>query len=224
MTDKLKKLIHTSFEAKRREIKAKLDALPEGTTVVEMQVILNDLDEIDSIIKVSYMGFNQQLAESHLNKLLKLYKITVKQWSKSSCGRAWPSKHEIKIPHPTDVDRFCVCMHEIKHVIDGRWGKLYEREYACEMFAINAAELLGFDVTTYRERARRYIIMNIAKGYCRGLSLGNISSEIKRFCQIDFKEWEGNSVYVQNWGENTYRGLGLEIKLTPKPVYNLQIN
>lgn len=158
------------------------------------------------------MKFNTDIAENHLKKLLKQYKIKVVKWSVASCGRAnWVNK-TVKIPRPTDLDRFCVGMHEIKHIIDGYSGKLYQREYACEKFAIEQAELLGFDeIETYGERARRYIIMAIAKGHCRGLNLNKIEPEIKRFCNIDFSEWEGKKVFVDGWGSDTYKGIPLTI-------------
>lgn len=157
--------------------------------------------------------FNKEKAEQHLNKLLKQYKIKVVKWSAGSNGRAWWTKKEVKIPHPTNIDRFCVCMHEIKHIIDGKWGNLYQREFACEMFAIEQAAELGFDASEYRERARRYIIMNIAKGYCRKLNLSKLEPSIKEFCNIDFSEWEGKKVYVSGWGSDTYKGKPLQISM-----------
>lgn len=144
--------------------------------------------------------FDQKKAENHLKSLLRRYKIKVKQWSVGSNGRAWPDAQLVKIPKPTDVDRFCVGMHEIKHIIDGIEKKLYQREYACEMFAIEQAESLGFDCADYKERARRYIIMNIAKGHCRRLDLSKIEPEIREFCQVDFGKWVGRKVFVSGWG------------------------
>jgi len=157
--------------------------------------------------------FNKEKAEQHLSKLLKQYKIKVIKWSVSSCGKAWFNRKEVKIPKPTNIDRFCVCMHEIKHIIDGYKGKLYQREFACEMFAIEQANELGFDTTQYRERARRYIIMNIAKGYCRKLNLAKLETEVIEFCGIDFSEWEGKKVFVSGWGADAYKGKPLEIKI-----------
>lgn len=146
-------------------------------------------------------NFDKTLAENHLKSLLKNYKIKVHAWSATPCGWAKINSKSIKIPHPTNVERFCVGMHEIAHIINGKSGKLYEREYACEMFAIKQAELLSFDVSQYRERARRYVIMCIAKGYCRKLKLSSISKEIKNFCKIDFSAWGNKKVFVQNCGD-----------------------
>lgn len=152
------------------------------------------------------MTFDKKLAQKHLNKLLKKHKITVKKYSKSSCGRAWVESKQIIIPEPKDIDRFCVAMHEIGHVVKEASKskmKLYQAEYLAEMYAIEQAKLLGFDSSGYEERARRYLIMNIAKGHCRKLNLSKIESEIKDFCKIDFSEWEGKKVFVSGWGSST---------------------
>jgi len=156
--------------------------------------------------------FNQEKAEQHLKMMLKRYKIKVIKWSKGSCGRAYIGRKEIKIPKPTNTDRFCVCMHEIKHIIDGFWGKKYQMEYSCDMFAIEQAEELGFDAIEYRERARRYVIMNISKGYVRRLNLNNIDNAIREFCNIDFSEWEGKKVFVSGWGRCVRDGKLLSIQ------------
>jgi hypothetical protein len=160
--------------------------------------------------------FDKLKAEEHLQKLLKKHNIRVVKWSSTSCGRAWVKERKVKIPHPTNIDRFCVAMHEIGHVVKGaskKNMKLYKSEFIAEMFAIEQAELLGFDCTLYKERARRYIIMNIAKGYCRKLNLETIEQEVKEFCNINFKEWEGKKVYISGWGINTYKGEPLEVKI-----------
>ena len=141
--------------------------------------------------------FDREKAEKHLKQLLKKYNIKVRKYRVSASGRAYPSISEVEIPKPTDVERFCVCMHEIKHVIDGFWGKLYQREYFCEMFAITEAKKLGFDVTDYTERARRYVIVNVAKGYCRGLNLKNIEKDVVDFCKVDFSQWHCKNVFVR---------------------------
>ncbi len=156
--------------------------------------------------------FDEKLATKHLNSFLKTYKIKVCKWSVTDCGRAYISKKEIKIPKPTNVIRFCICMHEIKHIIDGNKGKLYQKEFACEKFAIEQAESLGFDCSIYKEIARRYVVMNIAKGFCRGLNLKNIEPEIIKFCNVDFSSWEYKRVFVTGWGSSNVRiGKPLEI-------------
>lgn len=154
--------------------------------------------------------------KSIVNQLLKKHKIKVKKWSTSSCGRAYFQTRMVKIPNPTDVDRFCVCLHEIEHILHGKKGKSYEQEYACEMFAINTAKQHGFNVTGYQERARRYIIMCIAKAHCRGLNVGNIDHQIKHFCNINFNTWQGKKVHVSNWGTEVYKGKPLKISIMDK--------
>lgn len=146
-------------------------------------------------------NFNTDTAKKHLNKLLRQYRIRVAKWSKGANGRAW-SNHTVKIPSPTDVERFCVCMHEIKHVIDGFSGKLYQREYACEIYAIEQAQLLGFDTSEYEVRAKGYVTMCISKGFCRGLNLDSIEPHIKEWCGVDFDQWKGKRVFVSGWSTN----------------------
>ena len=142
-----------------------------------------------------------------INQLLTEHKITVVKWSKSSCGRACVDKRLIKIPKPTNIDRFCVCLHEIGHIVKQatkRKMKLYQSEFLAESYVFEIAEKLQIDVSSYKERARRYVIMNIAKGYCRGLNLNTINPEVKKFCDIDFSAWEGKKVFVKNWGSKSY--------------------
>ena len=161
------------------------------------------------------MTKNNQM-ETIVDQLLKDHKIKVKKWSSSSCGRAYFQTREVKIPKPTNEDRFCICLHEIGHILHGEIGKRYEQEYTCEMFAINTAKQYGFDVTGYQERARRHIIICIAKAHCRGLNVDNIAPEIKLFCNVDFDTWKGKKVYVSNWGTDVYKGKQLEISIKDK--------
>lgn len=151
-----------------------------------------------------YSNFNSEIAKQHINKLLKHYKIHVRCWSVGSNGGAWVNLKEIKIPHPTDIDRFWIACHEIGHVVRGVDGRLFEYEYAAEMFAMEQCKIYDWDYRQPMERARRYIIMNIAKGHCRGLNLDTISQEIKQFCNIDFQAWKGRKVFVTNWGKASY--------------------
>jgi hypothetical protein len=151
--------------------------------------------------------------EQHINQLLSFYGIRVKKWSKSSCGRAWDCNKTVIIPKPTDIDRFCVCLHEIGHIVNPcKSNKNFEKEYAAEMFAINQCRIAGYDCSDYKERARRYIIMNISKAHARKLNLKTIPDEIKQFCNINFSEWEGRKVFVRNWGVNTYKDKELVIE------------
>lgn len=158
--------------------------------------------------------FDPVLAEKHLKKMLKHYKITRVNWSISSSGWARIDTKEVKIPKPTDIDRFCVAMHELGHIIKGACKRdmpLFRSEYIAECFALEQAALFNWDITLYKERARRYVIMCISKGHCRGLNLDSIEQEIKNFCAIDFELWKGNRVFVSGWGASVYKEKPLEI-------------
>lgn len=147
--------------------------------------------------------FNPLIAQQHLDSLLTEHQITVVKWSSNPCGRAWVSKREVKIPKPTTVENFCVAMHELGHVIENASKSkmpLYRSEFIAENFAMSQAKLLRFDYTHYKERARRYIIMCIAKGYVRKLNLSRIESDVIKFCKVDFKSWNGKKVFVSGWG------------------------
>ncbi len=152
--------------------------------------------------------FDKEIAKAHLDKLLKHYKIKVVSWSKSSVGWAIVNKKEVKIPEPTDIDRFCVAMHELGHVIKSACKadmKLYKSEFIAESFAFEQAALFNWDITDYKERARRYVIMCVAKGHCRKLNLDIIEQDVLDFCAIDFESWKGKKVFVSGWGKDTYK-------------------
>lgn len=147
--------------------------------------------------------FDPLVAEKHLKLLLKTYKIKVKQWSAGANGRAWTSINLVKIPKPTNIEKFCVAMHELGHCIKGvnKTDKLYDSEYRAEQFAFEQAELFNWDYSEYKRRAKGYLTMCIAKGHCRKLNLDSIPQEIKDFCGVDFEAWKGKKVFVSNWTE-----------------------
>ena len=142
--------------------------------------------------------FDQKIAEKHLKKLLRHYKIHVYQWSKSSSGHAYYNQRRIKIPHPTDVDRFAVCMHEIKHIIDGNGKFRFEEEFKADMYALEQIELLGFDGgKEWIHRSKWHILSRIAMAHNRGLDHKNISKEIRDFFpEVDFSYWVGKKIFV----------------------------
>lgn len=142
--------------------------------------------------------FDKKLAEKHLKKLLKHYNIHVYEWSKSSCGVAYCDLKRIKIPHPTSVDRFGVCMHEIKHVIDGSGKFSFEDEYNCDKYALEQIRLLGFDgEKEWILRMKFHVLSRIAMAHNRRLDHKNINTEIREFfSDVDFKVWENNRVFV----------------------------
>jgi len=60
------------------------------------------------------MGELQDMMEIVLNEARK-HNITIKNWSKSSCGETGEGR-VIKIPVPVDYDTLGVCFHEIGHM------------------------------------------------------------------------------------------------------------
>lgn len=161
--------------------------------------------------------YNKKIAEAHLTSLIKKYNIEVKEWRKTSSGSACLSSRSIAIPKPVDIDSFCVALHECGHVIKNtskRKMPLYKSEFIAEKFAIEQAELLGFNACSYKERARRYIIMNISVSHFRNqVDVLKIPKEIREFCKIDFSTWKDKKVFVRGWGIDTYKNKSLEIAI-----------
>lgn len=144
--------------------------------------------------------FNREEAEAYLNKLIKQYNIKVVARSKTSCGTAWCDRNEIKIPYPTNEDRFAVCLHEVHHIMEGdtRNGKKikrYEQEFYADMFARDTLAELGYDTTYTDKRNQWHILSRIAMATNRGLK--EINPEIvEYFNYVDFSKWIGNKVFV----------------------------
>ncbi len=139
--------------------------------------------------------------------LLRKHQIKVVKWSRSSCGRAWVLKREVKIPKATNKDRFCVALHEIGHIVKNARKKtlgLWKSEWLAEQYVFQTAEKFGIDISEYRERSRRYLVMNVAKGHCRGLNLDTLPADFQEFCRVDFKLWKNKKVFVKNWGVKSY--------------------
>lgn len=44
--------------------------------------------------------------------------------------------------------------------------------------------------------------MMIAKAFCRKLKLERVPAEVKTWCAVDFTQWEGKKVFVENWWTN----------------------
>jgi len=144
---------------------------------------------------------------------LKLNQITVRKWSAGSCGVAYGgSKREVKIPKPIDGDTLGVCFHEIGHIVnghcDGGWKEnipVWKQEYEAEQYAIGKLkqyEIPENEIKAFEERARRHVVMIIAKAFCRKLKLERVPLEVKTWCGVDFTEWEGKKVFVDNWWSN----------------------
>lgn len=165
--------------------------------------------------------YDQKIAEKHLNKLLRHYKIHVYQWSKSSCGRANYKQKKIKIPHPTNPDRFCVCMHEIKHVIDGAGKFIFEDEYKADKFALEQLRELGFEgEKAWISRMKWHVLYKIAMAHNRKLDHKNINKEIRDFfSEVDFSYWIGKKIFVcrDKESEHGYK-LYATVKFTQKEI------
>jgi hypothetical protein len=153
--------------------------------------------------------FNKKEAEDHLNKLIKQYNIKVVQRSKSSCGWAMWETNEIKIPHPTDIDRFGVCLHEIKHIIDGNKGKRYQQEFWCDLYALNTLKEFKYDTTEWEIRMRWHVLSRVAMATNRGVKI--VDKEITEYYKdVDFTKWIGKKVFVS--ADKDYNNLKISIK------------
>jgi len=127
--------------------------------------------------------------------------ITVKQWSKSSCGSAYFGSTEIKIPNPVDFDTLGVCFHEIGHVVLGHLEKcdktIYVQEYEAEKFAIQKLNEHGFYNKRYEYRAMAYVLSKIAQARNRGHNMKNVPKEIVKWSGLQVNKWnKAKKVYV----------------------------
>lgn len=162
-----------------------------------------------------------QAMQAFVDKKIGDLKITVYKISKSSCGLAWIEQRRIKIPRVKDVDTFCVCLHEIGHILNGRIRPVYASEYHTEQQALRLAkefaEQAGLTndeqwikaLRQYENRAKGYVMLRIAEGYAAGLRVGKILPEVKRWLGYDFSAWPGNKVEVDHYAS------GYHVKLTP---------
>ncbi len=143
------------------------------------------------------MKFDKQFATSYINKLLTKHKIEAYKWSATSSGHALVKKRKIKIPAPTNIDRFAVCLHEIFHVIGRKGSKSFEKEFYCDMYARNILIELGYETEAWDKRTKWHILSRIAMAHNRGLHHNKINSEIRLFFkEIDFTKWVGKKVFV----------------------------
>jgi hypothetical protein len=152
--------------------------------------------------------FDQKEAELFLNKLIKQYNIKVTKRTKSSCGRANWNTSEIEIPNPTSIDRFGVCLHEIKHIIDGNKGKRYQQEFWCDLYSLNVLKQFNYDTINWESRMRWHVLSRVAMATNRGLKV--IDKEITSyFNDIDFTKWIGKKVFVSC--DKNYNNLEISI-------------
>jgi len=149
--------------------------------------------------------FNKAEVEQHINKMLKKHNIEVYGWSSTSSGRAKVKSRKVKIPKPTNIDRFAVCLHEIFHVISKKGSKSFEKEFYCDMYALDTLKQMNLPVDRWIIRMRWHVLSRIAMAHNRGLNHANINQEIRLFfSEIDFAKWIGKKVYVGHkyWESN----------------------
>jgi len=139
------------------------------------------------------MKFDPIWADKYIKKELNFYNIRVVEWSVTDCGLAWPEKREVKIPAPTTLNRFMICLHEIFHIsrFSAHKGlKVYEYEFDCEMWTIQKAKKLGFNTDDYEYRAKGYVTYCLARAYNRGLNLRKANPSILEWLGVDIDIWE----------------------------------
>jgi hypothetical protein len=142
--------------------------------------------------------FNKSAAIQLVNDLCKKHRIKIVGYSTTSSGWAKHKKREIKIPNPTNVDRLGVCLHEIKHIVDGNKGKQYEKEFNCDLWALEQLKQLGYDTQAWERRMRWHVLSRIAMAANRGLVMSKLSDTIKSFFpEVDWNNWIGNKVFVR---------------------------
>lgn len=130
-----------------------------------------------------------------IDDLLVEHGITVEKWMRGACGRAHFKNRSVRIPKSVDVERFCVSLHEIGHIVKQAVKSrmpLWKSEYVAEMFAIDTAKSHGVDTSKYEKRACGYIAMNLAKGFRRGLVLERVDEAVLRFAGVDKSVWNEN--------------------------------
>lgn len=141
--------------------------------------------------------FNKSFALGYLNRLCKKHKIKVIAWSASSCGRAYIKRKEIKIPKPTNLDRFAVGLHEIFHIIGHKGSTTFEKEFYCDKYALDILIELDYPTEEWTKRMKWHVLAQIAKAHNRGLNHSKINPQILSFFKdIDFNLWSGKKVFV----------------------------
>jgi hypothetical protein len=138
------------------------------------------------------MKFDKVWAKKYIATQLNFHDIKVIEWNKSDCGIAFVENRTIKIPEPTTINRFLICLHEISHIIRSPFHtsmRVYEYEYDCEMYAIQQALELGLDIEDYEHRAKGYVMYCVCRAFNRGLNLDKANYEILDWLGIDIDEW-----------------------------------
>lgn len=144
------------------------------------------------------MEYDKKIGRNYVNRLVRSHGITVTKYSVTSSGVAWRNTRMIKIPKPTNLDRFGVCLHEIYHVIGKKLGTLkFEQEFYCDKYALDIMIKFGLNTDAWIKRMKWHVLSRMAMAHNRGLNHSKIKPEIKEFfSDIDFNKWIGNSVWV----------------------------
>jgi hypothetical protein len=133
--------------------------------------------------------------------------ITIRSWSKSSCGCAYWNTKDIKIPKPVDFDTLGVGFHEMGHVLLGHLDKpngkalikkaRYVEEYEAEQFSIVKLKEYGYYKKQYEMRAIAHVLMKIAQAKNRGHNMKNVPKEIVKWTGLQINKWnKAKKVYV----------------------------
>ncbi|MBH21761.1 MAG: hypothetical protein CML98_08335 [Rhodobiaceae bacterium] len=139
--------------------------------------------------------FNRKDAHQIIESLMNEHNIKLKKWSVTSCGRAYFKQREIKIPRPNNLDRFFVCLHEIKHIIDQRIKPSCLAEFRCDKYALDFCNDLGWKSEMVKARMDWHSLSRLAMATNRGLKEIPLSIQIF-YSYLDLNKWVGRKVYV----------------------------
>ena len=146
-----------------------------------------------------------------LDEWLKTENIRVIRWSSSSSGSAYQEDKHIRIPKPTNLDRFYICMHEVGHIIHYKKSDpIWMAEWRADKFAMSIFDEYLFDKSRVIIRTQRHMLMVIAKAANRGFSLDKLPDDLLEFLEYDFDVWKiaqskNQSIYVDYDGPDSYK-------------------
>lgn len=168
--------------------------------------------------------FDRDLAAQYMYQLIKQHRISIIAWNNESRGKAWCNARQIRIPKPLDIDRWGVCLHEIKHIIDGHIRPRYLAEFKCDKYALDIIQAFGYKSAEWEYRMNRHVLEEMAFAHNAGkLDKDKIPMEIILFYpEVDFRSWDGSKVTVY-WGNKDAMGYKIEKKpiLTQKNIREL---
>ena len=154
--------------------------------------------------------FDKKFAMKYVMASVKEHEIQTVVWIKESQGWADDEISTIWVPKPTDEDRFAVCLHEIKHIIDGENGWRYQEEFDCNIYALNILKELKLSYKQWLYRSNWHSLLQIAYATNRGHNPKFMRKDIKKhFEGINFSKWKGKKVVVT--GIMTAPGYTVEI-------------